>query len=90
MDILKLNPEAFREAAQRIAYEQNSGCCFAIAAIKTTIPLGDYLEFLELFAPGHDRPYWWAKKDREPRIIALLLCADILESEQKAQRKRKP
>jgi hypothetical protein len=96
MNIEELNPEVFRRAAVklRIVYPF---CCDAIQEATNgrerfsnrEAPHQAYFE--SLFKPNLTYGLgWWPEDDRESRLIALLLCAEILESEQKeASRKGK-
>jgi hypothetical protein len=92
MDI-NLDPQVFRDAAE-IVRQYRVGCCYAITsacgwdAVRTDV----YLDFVMVFFKPKQvslDEFWWLEGETEPRLIALLLCADILESEQKAQRSRK-
>jgi hypothetical protein len=99
MDISKLNPEVYRRGAARILTQQELYSCRAIK--NQCFP--DWASFFahrdffsEIFQPVSIKEMgsefnWWNDfhPHSESRTLALLLCADILESEQKAQRSRK-
>lgn len=94
METANLKPGVYRRAAcklkKRLRY-----CCDAIMHATNFreywndggAPHQAY--FGALFKPESYGTGWWEDDDRESRLIALLLCADILESEQKSTRSRK-
>ena len=83
-----LNPQIFRRAALRIHLHKNCWCCAALEEVcwsaKQFRAHVAYLE--EWFQPPTEDMenraigVWWAIYDREVRVIALLLLADILEA----------
>jgi hypothetical protein len=79
----KLTSRAFRDAAERIASEQNRYCCDALSTAQGidnfTIETPCHILFREAFEPVQkwDRYGWWHPEDREARILALLLCAEM-------------
>jgi hypothetical protein len=88
MDISKLNPEVYRKAANLILRRFEYCCCHALEA---TTKAGEdrlaYNEYLRLLFKPEDwtRLFWWDIGDLESRVFALLLCADILESERRVK-----
>lgn len=86
-----LDPQVFRDAANNVS-QWEVGCYAAlyVASLSEPCALHDYIQFFRsMFKPRDvkESPYWWYFSEIEPRIIALLLCADILESEQKGKKK---
>jgi hypothetical protein len=98
MKTATLNPEVYRRAAARILERKELYSCHAIAnqtrSFQSKQNHRDF--FSEVMHPSLGERFsagcWWDdyRYRENPRAIALLLCADILESEQKAQRTRKP
>lgn len=91
-----LNPEVFVNAAIFVSKNDFAGCCYAIClaehANQYLTPNQNY--FKNLLKPEYNRgDYWFGKpmqKNVLVRQIALLLCAEILKDEAKAnKRKRK-
>lgn len=99
MEISKLNPEVYRRAAVRILVQRELYSCYAIKreCLPDWVRYFSHKDFFSLlFRPASFKEIasefnWWSDHEHhcEARALALLLCADILESEQKAQRKRK-
>lgn len=91
---MNLNPEVFREAA-RLMLDLSSRCYVfgACCAINDALPEGENLythaAFLHvMFRPlnTHWEAFYFGKtgfdadEEREHRVLALLLCAEILEN----------
>jgi hypothetical protein len=97
MDISKLNPEVYRRAAGRILERKEIYSCHAIQKeARSLLSKSNHRDFFgEVMRPSFEERFsagcWWEdwKHREKPRAFALLLCADILESEQKAQRSSK-
>lgn len=83
----KMDPDVFRNAATAILCSQFSYACYAVSF--ATHVLADAEQsiyhdcFHRWFKPNQSRLElnWWEPGDKESRIIALLLMADILETE---------
>lgn len=89
-----LNPQVFRDAAARIVTKQNYFCCDSIQLItKNRESSFDKYAPHQAFFQSYFKPKqayglgWWSEGEVEARALALLLCADILESERKRNRK---
>lgn len=104
MKKINLKPEGFEKSATLILESFQSfgnvmGCCWAI---DVTLPTGQYHQykklFYEYFAPSRHNSWlyihFWtlnAKRPQaslEPRLIALLLCADIVRDENRREHRR--
>lgn len=89
---MKLDPDVYREAAELIITYKDSACCNAIAKAVFRGSSYPYRKaFARVFRPEFAGGYWWSTAypytPSDPRIIALLLMADIVESENKSPRK---
>lgn len=70
---------AYREAARAIAEGQTRyGCCNAIYFAST---LAESQRFMaSAFRPQQYAHYWWPLDDRDSRVIALLLAAEMVRT----------
>ncbi|OHE67199.1 MAG: hypothetical protein A2Z99_04395 [Treponema sp. GWB1_62_6] len=76
--------ELCRKAAISIHDGKNRSCCRALLrylAHESYIPASEML--VRMFRPCFIQSgvYWWELDDAEPRIFALLFCAEMLEEE---------
>lgn len=73
----------FRKAAERIASNRNSFCCLALSYAGASKRCHDL--FSDLFEPKQMADFnleiWWDYDEKEPRLLALLLCATIIEQQ---------
>ena len=83
-----LDPEVFRDAAERLIEGRRDACCQAIAdasADRNVSEIDDHKRyFAGLFCPEGQSlgTLWWASRgDQGARVLALLWTADVLESE---------
>lgn len=86
---MKINPQVFRDAAELLMVGIEGYCCHAIEKVLGIYPSyaenEPHCEFLiELFKPEEYGAHgWWGwpseNENREARIFALLLAADIAE-----------
>lgn len=82
----KQRSKIYRKAAELLSLGGGNGlCCCAINdtcnndyRFLSTIQLCGIFPELGLFNP-HNNMFWWPLGDLEPRIIALLLAAEIAE-----------
>ncbi len=89
---MNLDPEVFREAAAALLDGAPIGCCCAITRAAWSVSrevwiVSAYKDYFhELYAPDFDSRYTLYFGDlrswvvREHRILALLLCAEMLEN----------
>lgn len=86
---MKLKPEVFEAAAERIANKTNFMCCIALRQSETGC--SHEALFSSVFKQRNDHDSWWDIKcrpqDQNARIFALLLCAEMCRP---TKRKRKP
>jgi len=94
---MKLDPEVYRNAAEILEEGKDTRfCCWALLFAEfprhegTLIKTKHLKAFARVFEPEIHQGIWWGIQDRESRIIALLLMADMVESENKTVRKSKP
>jgi len=84
-----LDPEVFERAAERVLEGDKAGCCYSLLDAYDDLHEGmpdradEYRALLdEYFGAGqHRRSFWWPITHKEPRILALLLLADIVIDE---------
>lgn len=90
----KIDPKIFRDAAILILENHSNYCCFAISRVLNLPSLYTgsryHKYFVKYFKSKKEikgSPAGWfgipSKKNRQTRVLALLLCADILEQENK-------
>ena len=83
----KMDPGVFRNAATAILCSQTSYACYAVCYATHDLTHAEqwiYHDcFRRWFKPNQSRLElnWWELGDKESRIIAMLLMADILETE---------
>lgn len=92
---MKLDPNVYRNAAELIKTGKRPACCSAISMASPTWEQYYYTDpFARLFKPEFSGAYWWSAgygyNAREARIFALLLMAEIVESENKPRKKKRP
>jgi hypothetical protein len=83
--------EIYRRAAEQI-HESRFGCCWAISdselyfhdRYNAAFIFDCGWKFAALFKPDLPRKFWWKEPpaDREPRILALLLMAEIAKEDE--------
>ena len=86
----KLNPRIFERAAQLIHDKLEHCCCWSIDSVVWDIEGEDidtepYQDFLDkYFNPHNGWAFWWGTEwsphQQEARILALLLCAAMLQN----------
>ena len=80
----EMNPKLFREAAKRIANEEEFFCCNALERLDYTNKAGEF--FAKYFQPEllTYQMSWFSKDPSEDgrltRTLALLFCAEIAKS----------
>jgi hypothetical protein len=89
---MKLNPEVYRKAAQRIEQGHNYGCCYAVAVVEChggeTRQLGPHEQaFNKVFRPDNrSREGFWVTNLTTPetsqpiRATMLYLMAELVET----------
>lgn len=80
----KLNPQVFRDAAEKVVSKTEGFACAALESLAGECAIPDYLDFLSVhFKPETlraDDSWWglpWEYEEREARILALLFCAEM-------------
>lgn len=90
----KLDPKVFVMAAESIANKTQDYCCLAVyisAFDEDPFATEEYKYFFkENFRTSS--PYslteWWPPEEKEARIQALLLCAEMVKDENRKNKKR--
>lgn len=78
----KSSAAIYRKAAERIEKESNQYSCCAIEMVTGYMERNSYTDYYEyLFKPEEQEGHlgWWYDGNKEVRILALLLAAEICE-----------
>lgn len=94
---MKLNPDIFIEAAERIDDEENMYCCTAIKAVTSSIKAyactSVLAEYFKPYDKSDDQSWFGAvylinKRTQAHRIMSLLLMAEIVRDLNKKKKKK--
>lgn len=72
----KSSAKVYRDAAKLIETNEEEYCCPALKKRGASIVVR---EFFRIFAPYPGSYVFWSTNEKEPRVLALLLAAEIVE-----------